>query len=126
MVLGFRWLAFSSMTKVGIGDLSCLCLDIVVTPFRQLRGSLSGQPIQDRQAQAGKLKLPLGKCIHPNKWPQGKKYLLRLINAATDTAFIFSIDEHKMKVIGADLVPVEPYDMESIYIGIGWSFLGSD
>ncbi|PWY75666.1 hypothetical protein BO83DRAFT_463295 [Aspergillus eucalypticola CBS 122712] len=49
----------------------------------------------------------------------GKKYLLRLINAATDTAFIFSIDEHKMKVIGADLVPVHPYDMDSLYIGIG-------
>ncbi|KAI2964954.1 CAZyme family AA1 [Aspergillus niger] len=69
------------------------------------KGSFAGH-YQDNRYKTDKLK-------------PGKKYLLRLINAATDTAFIFSIDEHKMKVIGADLVPVEPYDMESVYIGIG-------
>ncbi|GLA74358.1 hypothetical protein AtubIFM55763_005599 [Aspergillus tubingensis] len=53
------------------------------------------------------------------KVTKGKKYLLRLINASTDTAFIFSIDQHKMTVIGTDLVPISPYLKDTLYIGIG-------
>ncbi|KAK2814453.1 hypothetical protein FQN49_008182, partial [Arthroderma sp. PD_2] len=49
----------------------------------------------------------------------GKKYLMRLINTSTDTTFIFSIDNHNLTVIGADLVPLEPYSTSSILIGIG-------
>ena len=49
---------------------------------------------------------------------QGKKYLLRLINTSVDTAFSFSIDGHSLTVIGADFVPVEPYDTRSVLIGI--------
>ncbi|EGD93868.1 multicopper oxidase [Trichophyton tonsurans CBS 112818] len=49
----------------------------------------------------------------------GKKYLMRLINTSTDTTFVFSIDKHNFTVIGADLVPLEPYDTSHILIGIG-------
>ncbi|RAH49744.1 multicopper oxidase [Aspergillus brunneoviolaceus CBS 621.78] len=49
----------------------------------------------------------------------GKRYILRLINASTDSTFIFSIDGHNLTVIGNDLVPVEPYTTNHIYIGIG-------
>ncbi|OAL67389.1 multicopper oxidase [Trichophyton rubrum] len=48
----------------------------------------------------------------------GKKYLMRLINTSTDTTFVFSIDKHNFTVIGADLVPLEPYDTSHILIGI--------
>ncbi|RAH58878.1 multicopper oxidase [Aspergillus piperis CBS 112811] len=48
----------------------------------------------------------------------GKRILLRLINASTDTAYIFSIDEHELEIIGADLVPVRPYKKTHLYIGI--------
>ncbi|KAM5469654.1 hypothetical protein MauCBS54593_004208 [Microsporum audouinii] len=61
----------------------------------------------------------------PNRKPYstlvkaGEKYLMRLINTSTDTTFIFSIDKHNFTVIGADLVPLEPYDTSHILIGIG-------
>ncbi|PWY93085.1 hypothetical protein BO94DRAFT_564237 [Aspergillus sclerotioniger CBS 115572] len=52
--------------------------------------------------------------VEPNK-----RILLRLINASTDTAYIFSIDDHELEVIGADLVPVHPYNKTHLFIGIG-------
>lgn len=45
-----------------------------------------------------------------------KKYLLRLINVATDSQFQFSIDGHKLKVIANDFVPIKPYETDSIVI----------
>ncbi|EED17147.1 extracellular dihydrogeodin oxidase/laccase, putative [Talaromyces stipitatus ATCC 10500] len=49
----------------------------------------------------------------------GTSYRLRLINAALDTHFTFSIDHHTMTVIAADLVPLEPFTTNVITIGIG-------
>ncbi|OCL10471.1 laccase-like multicopper oxidase [Glonium stellatum] len=49
----------------------------------------------------------------------GMKYLLRLINAATATTYVFSIDNHKFWVIEADFVPIEPYQTDHIVVGIG-------
>ena len=46
----------------------------------------------------------------------GKKYLIRLINVATDSQFQFSIDGHKLKVIANDFVPIKPYDSDSVVI----------
>lgn len=45
-----------------------------------------------------------------------KKYLIRLINVATDSQFQFSIDGHKLKVIANDFVPIKPYDTDSVVI----------
>ena len=50
---------------------------------------------------------------------QGKKYLLRLINTSVDTTFVFSIDDHWLNVITADFVPIIPYKVDHIVIGIG-------
>lgn len=50
---------------------------------------------------------------------RGKRHLLRLINSSTAAMFIFSIDAHKLRVISTDLVPIEPYETDSIFIGIG-------
>ena len=46
----------------------------------------------------------------------GKKYLIRLINVATDSQFQFSIDNHTLKVIANDFVPIKPYSTSSIVI----------
>ena len=46
----------------------------------------------------------------------GKKYLIRLINVATDSQFQFSIDGHALKVIANDFVPIKPYSTNSIVI----------
>ncbi|OKL59367.1 hypothetical protein UA08_05049 [Talaromyces atroroseus] len=48
----------------------------------------------------------------------GTSYRLRLINTAIDTHFTFSIDNHTMTVIEADLVPVKPFTTDVLTIGI--------
>ena len=50
---------------------------------------------------------------------RAKRYLLRLINTSFDSTFIFSIDNHWLKIIGADFVPIEPYYNTTLLIGIG-------
>lgn len=49
----------------------------------------------------------------------GRSHRLRLVNAAIDTHFKFSVDNHCMTVVAADLVPVRPYAADVISIGIG-------
>ncbi|KAI9892924.1 MAG: hypothetical protein M1814_001083 [Vezdaea aestivalis] len=65
-------------------------------------------------------KFPVGQ---PPRYTQvferGKRYLLRLINTSLDTTFVFSIDGHNVSVIGADFVPIEPYNTSSVLVGIG-------
>lgn len=48
----------------------------------------------------------------------GTKYLLRIVNAAIDTHFKFSIDNHTLTVIANDLVPLQPYTTDVLSIGI--------
>ncbi|OQV10674.1 hypothetical protein CLAIMM_14640 isoform 2 [Cladophialophora immunda] len=50
---------------------------------------------------------------------KGTRYLLRLINTSVDTSFVFSIDNHKIQVIGSDLVPIVPYITDHVVVGIG-------
>ncbi|TDZ39180.1 Laccase-2 [Colletotrichum trifolii] len=49
----------------------------------------------------------------------GTSYRMRLVNAAVDTHWKFSIDNHTMLVIAADLVPVEPYTTTVLDMGMG-------
>lgn len=49
----------------------------------------------------------------------GESYRLRLINGALDTHFKFSIDNHTMKVIASDFVPIEPFETTVLDISIG-------
>ena len=49
----------------------------------------------------------------------GQRYRLRLVNAAADTQFKFSIDNHTLEVIAADFVPINPYAAESVSISMG-------
>ncbi|KAI4598663.1 hypothetical protein KJ359_002554 [Pestalotiopsis sp. 9143b] len=49
----------------------------------------------------------------------GKSYRLRLVNGAINTMFRFSIDGHKLTVIGSDLVAIKPYVTDSINLGMG-------
>jgi FtsP/CotA-like multicopper oxidase with cupredoxin domain len=49
----------------------------------------------------------------------GKRHLMRLINGAASTSFVFSIDNHKLLVVASDFVPVEPFEVDSLLIGIG-------
>ncbi|KAK7419376.1 hypothetical protein QQX98_003328 [Neonectria punicea] len=49
----------------------------------------------------------------------GTSYRMRLVNAAVDTHWKFSIDNHTMTVIAADLVPIEPFQTTILNIGMG-------
>jgi hypothetical protein len=49
----------------------------------------------------------------------GKKYRMRLINVAVEGHFQFSIDGHNLTVIANDLVPIVPFQTNSIVIGEG-------
>ncbi|KAI1634228.1 putative multicopper oxidase [Biscogniauxia mediterranea] len=53
------------------------------------------------------------------KFTAGKRHRLRLVNGAIDTHFKFMVDNHRIKVIAADLVPIRPYVTEVLSIGIG-------
>ncbi|KAM5345150.1 hypothetical protein ACJ41O_011012 [Fusarium nematophilum] len=50
---------------------------------------------------------------------EGNTYRLRLVNGAIDTHYRFSIDNHTLTVISADLVPVEPYTATHVDLGMG-------
>ncbi|ROV87902.1 hypothetical protein VMCG_10276 [Cytospora schulzeri] len=50
---------------------------------------------------------------------KAKRYMLRLINTSFRSTFVFSIDNHALKVIDTDFVPIEPYYNTSIRVGIG-------
>ncbi|KAE8454121.1 hypothetical protein EG329_005045 [Mollisiaceae sp. DMI_Dod_QoI] len=56
---------------------------------------------------------------HNNTLVKGQRYLLRLINSAVDNAYMISLDNHKLKVIQADFVPIKPYEADWVFIGIG-------
>ncbi|KAK2068073.1 hypothetical protein P8C59_002744 [Phyllachora maydis] len=53
------------------------------------------------------------------RFQRGKKHVLRLINGAAATSFVFSIDNHRLTVVAADLVAVVPYTVTSLLVGIG-------
>lgn len=44
---------------------------------------------------------------------------MRLINTAFDSTFVFSIDHHRLQIVGADFVPIHPYTNKSVLVGIG-------
>jgi len=53
------------------------------------------------------------------QFTSGTSYRIRLVNAAVDTHFKFSIDNHTLTVIATDLVPIVPYTTEILNIGMG-------
>ena len=53
------------------------------------------------------------------KVKSGKKYLFRMINSASANMWSVHFDNHKMKVISTDYVPITPYTTDWLNIGIG-------
>lgn len=53
------------------------------------------------------------------KFKSGKKHRLRLINSGAEGIQRFTIDEHKMTVIANDFVPVKPYQVSWVTLGVG-------
>ncbi|KAF8253925.1 hypothetical protein K440DRAFT_532846 [Wilcoxina mikolae CBS 423.85] len=53
------------------------------------------------------------------KFIPGKRYRLRVINAGSEGQQKFSIDQHNLTVIANDFVPLEPYTVNMVSLGIG-------
>ncbi|EKG14557.1 Multicopper oxidase type 1 [Macrophomina phaseolina MS6] len=53
------------------------------------------------------------------KFTSGKKHRLRLINSGSEAMQRFSIDGHTMKIIAHDFVPIEPYEVTALTLGVG-------
>lgn len=49
----------------------------------------------------------------------GKRYRLRIINAALSAGWKFMIDNHYLTVIATDFVPIVPYNTTSVNIAMG-------
>lgn len=49
----------------------------------------------------------------------GKKYRLRLINMSVDNYIRVSLDSHAMQVMTTDFIPVKPFSVDTLLIGIG-------
>ncbi|GAW19735.1 hypothetical protein ANO14919_092240 [Xylariales sp. No.14919] len=60
-----------------------------------------------------------GGSRYQTQFESGKSYRLRLLNTAIDTMFRFGIDNHTLTVISADLVPIVPFETDTINVGIG-------
>lgn len=52
------------------------------------------------------------------EFKSGKRHRLRLINTGTGTIQKFSIDNHIMKVIAVDFIPIEPYDATVVTLAV--------
>ena len=53
------------------------------------------------------------------RFDSGKTHLLRLMNTGAAALVHFSIDNHTMKVIANDFVPLQPYETEVVTLGVG-------
>lgn len=53
----------------------------------------------------------------------GKKYRFRVVNAAADAHFQFSIDGHNLTVIASDFVPIVPFVTDSVLLNVGYAFV---
>lgn len=53
------------------------------------------------------------------KLTRGKRHLLRLINPSVDNHFTLSLVGHTMTIVAADLVPVNSFTTDSVFLGVG-------
>lgn len=53
------------------------------------------------------------------KFETGKRHLLRLINHSAEALIFFSIDGYDFEIISNDFVPVVPYTVDMVKLGVG-------
>jgi len=68
---------------------------------------------------AGALSTTVGERLEAGTFTAGSSYRLRIVNAAIQSTFAFSIDGHSLSVIAADFVPIKPYQTDVLWINIG-------
>jgi FtsP/CotA-like multicopper oxidase with cupredoxin domain len=79
-----------------------------------------GPPVGDNILINGTAKNAAGGGAWNNvKIQAGKRYRLRLVNTAVDTNMVVNLDGHPFQVIATDFVPINPYNITHLQIGIG-------
>ncbi|ORY83205.1 Cupredoxin [Protomyces lactucae-debilis] len=53
------------------------------------------------------------------RFQRGGRYLLRLINSASDAKYQVSLDNHTMTVISVDFIPIKPFETRTAFLSIG-------
>lgn len=73
-------------------------------------------------------KAPAGSNCQPNapyskfRVQAGKRYKLRLINNGPGSKLGFSIDNHNLTIIANDFVPIKPYNVTFVQLGVSFHF----
>ncbi|GBC00009.1 hypothetical protein RclHR1_03700016 [Rhizophagus clarus] len=102
----------------------------VLLPLSNVPGYAGFRPIPDSPLISGVGRYnctaapPGSKCNSNQPLPvykveKNKKYRFRIINSAADGAFVFSIDQHKLKVIELEGIYVKPTIIKKLPINVG-------
>jgi FtsP/CotA-like multicopper oxidase with cupredoxin domain len=129
MDMGFG-MGIGGMDLGGLGDGSLAIPGRYVTLAGEdpLSGTLAalGNLLDGRQIDAGDVRFPLYLANgRPPTDPfavevrRGERLRLRLINAAADTLFAFSVDEHPLTIVATDGQPVEHATADAVLLGMG-------
>jgi FtsP/CotA-like multicopper oxidase with cupredoxin domain len=123
-------MGIGSMDLGGLGDGSLTIPGRYVTPTGEdpLSGTLAalGNLLAGRELDAGDVQFPLylvngrppsdpfSLCVR-----RGERLRLRVINAAADTLFAFSVDDHPLTLVATDGQAVAPARTEAVLLGMG-------
>jgi FtsP/CotA-like multicopper oxidase with cupredoxin domain len=90
------------------------------TPVEELfkEDNFNGYPMDNSLINGTNVYLTGGKRLQMN-FKNGTSYRIRLINTSMDTHYQVALDDHIMKVIATDFVPIKPFDTNILAIGIG-------
>ncbi|KAI5794996.1 multicopper oxidase-like protein [Geopyxis carbonaria] len=84
-----------------------------------MAAQLTGPPKQDNGLINGTNTYNTGGSRWSGTFTAGKRYRIRLVNAAVESHWKFTIDGHNMTVMANDLVPIVPFTTEILRIGMG-------
>lgn len=79
----------------------------------------NGPPTADNLLINGSMTSSFGGEYAVTTLTPGKSHLLRLANVGINNYMHVSLDNHPFTVIGADLVPIVPFETNSIVIAVG-------
>ncbi|EXJ83398.1 hypothetical protein A1O1_07020 [Capronia coronata CBS 617.96] len=89
-----------------------------VAPFSD-NNLINGKGDFDCSLTSNSTKCTPGAGYSKFQFTKGKTYRLRLINGGAEGIQKFSIDNHQLKVIAYDFVPIVPYTTEIVTLGVG-------
>jgi FtsP/CotA-like multicopper oxidase with cupredoxin domain len=129
MDMGFG-MGLGAMDVSALGDGSLVVPGRYVTGRREdpVSGTLPalGNFLVAKQLDAGDVQFPLYLVNgRPSTDPfavevrRGDRLRLRVVNAAADTMFAFSVNGHELKLVASDGQPVEPVTTDTVLLGMG-------